>query len=140
MPATETEFFLNHRFEVDIVADEENPLVIAPQTLALSCISPIRSIRNAESADVYDLIELKRAVGCDTYLFDWRQNWHNGIKDYRILRIRPLHEDGTPVNWEWRLSKCWPVVWEGPAFDALQANVMQERVAVSFTQLEWLIS
>ena len=138
MPAADTDFFLSHRFEVDIIPDEDNPLEIAPQTLALSYISPLRSIRNTDFADVYDLIELKRAVGQDTYLFDWRANWHNGIKDYRTVRIRPLREDGTSVDWEWRLSKCWPAVWEGPALDALQANVMQEYVALSFAQLEWI--
>lgn len=140
MSGPDTDVFLNHRFEVDIVPEEDNPLEIAPQTLTLSYISPIRSIRTTESADVYDQIELKRAVGRDTYLFDWRQNWHNGIKDYRIVRIRPLRNDWTPVHWMWRLSQCWPALWEGPAFDALQANVMQERIALSFAQLEWIMN
>jgi len=70
--------------------------------LALSHVSPICSISTLEFPDkvktvkscqnYYDPIELKRAIGRDTYLFDWRQNWHTGKKDYRDVYIRPLTE------------------------------------------------
>lgn len=138
---------LNHRFEVEVVPLAHTPKAISARVLALSCVSPIRSTSdvNLAAGDVpdlpgrhfYDRLELKRALTTDKFLFEWRENWMKNVKDYRDVYIRQLAVDShEPVN-QWRLHECWPSLWEGPAFNAMQSEISYERLEIYFSKAEW---
>jgi phage tail-like protein len=137
----------NHRFEVEVVPLADTPKTIPARVLALSSVSPIRSSSEilAATADkpvsagnhFYDRLELKRALTTDKFLYVWRQNWLNHINDYRDIYIRQLSAEGTePIN-QWRLHECWPCLWEGPTFNAIQSDISYERLEIYFSRLEW---
>jgi phage tail-like protein len=137
----------NHRFEVEVVPLENTPKNISASILALSSVSPIRSSCEiliatndkpvSPGKHFYDRLELKRALSTDKFLYTWRENWANNIKDYRDVYIRQFTTDGAESINQWRLQECWPCLWEGPAFNAMQSDISYERLEIYFSKLEW---
>jgi len=148
MPTHTMNLITGDQFEVEVIPVPDNALDVERRLLALSHISPIRSLSSLQPFDspgsistsrhYYDPIELKRALVDDTYLFDWRQNWHAGNRDYRDVLIRPLARDTHEPHWQWKLTNCWPHLWEGPAFNAMQSDILYERIELYFQELEWI--
>lgn len=139
--------FSNHRFDVEVVPGKNTPKNITACTLALASVSPLCATCETIAATAtkpvhpgthyYDKLELKRALTTDKFLYAWSDNWLRGIKDYRDVSIRQLAVDtGEAVN-EWRLYECWPCLWEGPAFNAMQSGISYERLEFYFSRLEW---
>jgi phage tail-like protein len=137
----------NHRFEVEVVPLVNTPKDIPARVLALASVSPIRSgteVVMATSTEpvsagvlYYDRLELKRALTTDKFLYSWRENWMNKIKDYRDVYIRQLSAEGNETVNQWHLHECWPCLWEGPAFNAMQSDISYERLELLFSRLEW---
>jgi len=148
MPTHERNAFLGNRFEVEVIPVEDSPVDLASRVLSLSNVSPIRSVSTLDlptaagkiksKNNYYEPVALTRAIINDTYLFDWRQNWHAGIKDYRDVMIRPLQESLPEPRWQWKLSKCWPHLWEGPEFDAMESNIIFETLELYYSEVEWM--
>lgn len=147
MPTDTIRLFSNYRFAVEVVPGKNTPKHIPAAQLALASISPLRAACEPGPATkgtptqaathFYDKLEFRRALGTDKFLFTWHDNWVQGIKDYRDIRIRQLAIDSDEALNQWLLYECWPCLWEGPAFNAMQADISYERVEIYFSRMEW---
>lgn len=82
-------------------------------------------------------VVLRRALGEDRYLFDWRRAVADGKADARTVtvRIRGNAEEGRAI--ELRLEGCRPVRWSGPSLDAVEGGLAFEEVELEYERLVW---
>ncbi len=85
----------------------------------------------------YSNVVLRRALGRDRRLFDWRLNILDGKADKRQVSIRQLDVAGREVANIWVLEGAWPCKWAGPAFDAGATDVAMEEIELAYDRLIW---
>jgi hypothetical protein len=85
----------------------------------------------------YSNVVLRRALGRDRRLYDWRQNILAGKADKRQVSIRQLDAAGREAMNTWILEGAWPCRWAGPAFDAGATDVAMEEIELAFDRLVW---
>ena len=85
----------------------------------------------------YPNVVLRRALGRDRRLYEWRQGILDGKADKRQVAIRQLDATGGGVTNTWVLEGAWPCRWAGPAFDAGATEVAMEEIELAFERLTW---
>jgi len=85
----------------------------------------------------YSNATLRRALGRDHRLYDWRRNILAGEADKRQVTIRQFDAAGVKATHTWVLEGAWPCRWTGPAFDAAATEVAMEEIELAFERLIW---
>lgn len=95
--------------------------------------------RGAPARDVHrhPNVVLRRALGSDRRLYQWRENIVAGKADRRQVIIRQLNSAGRETLASWSLEGAWPCRWAGPAFDAAATDVAMEEIELAFDRLVW---
>lgn len=82
-------------------------------------------------------VTLRRAVGRDRRLFDWRRALAHGRDDARTVVIVLLDgAGGDPVS-AWTLADARPVRWSGPELDALSNGIAFEELEITYEDMTW---
>src|SRR5215210_316385 len=91
-----------------------------------------------ERRDRFETVVLRRALGRDTALYDWRRSVVDGKSDRRQVTIHQLEGPGGRIVNSWRLVRAWPCRWSGPSFDAQSSEIAVEELELTFDDLVWL--
>lgn len=80
---------------------------------------------------------LRRAVGQDRTLYDWRHQIDSVKDDPRTVTVILLDcPGGTPVN-VWDLAIARAVRWSGPELDAFSNAVAFEELEITYEKIIW---
>jgi phage tail-like protein len=83
-------------------------------------------------------ITLRRAIDTDHYFHDWHSENLNSKKDLRTLTVIQLSpNEHEPIN-AWRFYDCWPDIWQGPGFDAINTAIAYETITIGYRSFIWL--
>ena len=101
-------------------------------------ISPLHWADSAHSdPDLRQTVVLRRAVGSDRTLYNWRAAIAAGKADVREVTIVQLASpDGKAVN-IWLLKDAVAVRWTGPVFDARSGEIAYEELEVRYESIVW---
>ena len=91
----------------------------------------------ARAVHRYPNVVLRRALGRDRRLFEWRERILADKDDKRSVTIRQLEATGGRVTNTWVLEGAWPCRWAGPAFDANAGEVAMEEIELAYDRLIW---
>jgi phage tail-like protein len=82
-------------------------------------------------------VSLKRGLIGSLDLYEWLREVRNGSQNaLRAVVIQLLSEDRSTVVQEWRLINARPVVYRGPALDALAEDVAVEELVLASEDIE----
>ena len=82
-------------------------------------------------------VSLKRGLIGSLDLYEWLREVRNGSQNaLRAVVIQLLSEDRSTVVQEWRLVNARPVVYRGPALDALVEDVAIEELVLASEDIE----
>jgi phage tail-like protein len=95
------------------------------------CEEPAKTIHR------YPNVVLRRALGRDRRLFEWREAILAGRTDKRQVTIRQLGAAGGEPRNTWILEGAWPCRWAGPIFDANATELAMEEIELTFDRLAW---
>jgi phage tail-like protein len=85
----------------------------------------------------YPNILLRRALGRDRSLYQWREAIMAGKKGRRRVEIRWLDDTGEGERGSWILENAWPWRWSGPIFDANATEIAMEEIELAYERLIW---
>ena len=126
----------------ELLAIPRNFIVsIDDQEIGFASLSRLGSetVREEPAREVhrYPNVVLRRALGHDRRLFDWRDRILSGKSDKRLVTIRQLDTVGGLAMNIWLLEGAWPCRWSGPAFNANATEVAMEEIELAYDRLIW---
>lgn len=82
-------------------------------------------------------VTLRRAVGQDRTLFEWRRTIAGGKDDPRTVTVVLLDgPGGDPVS-AWQLANARAVRWSGPELDAFSDGIAFEELEITYEEIVW---
>jgi len=85
--------------------------------------------------DVGQILTLRRALTDSTLFQDWCRLAVDGKPSEREVLVEQLDPVGDPAGIGWILEGAKPLVWTGPAFDALDGAVSEESLQITYRSL-----
>ncbi len=85
----------------------------------------------------YPNIVLRRSLGRDRSLYQWREAIMAGKKSRRRVEIRLMDDTGEGERGSWILENAWPWRWAGPLFDANATEIAMEEIELAYERLIW---
>ena len=90
-----------------------------------------------EQRAAWPTLTLRRAVTQSKLFFDWKHAQYAGKPLLRDVEINQMDWANTRVTNTWVVRGCWARAWTGPSFDALQAEVAVESLALYYQHIDW---
>ena len=94
--------------------------------------------RSGERVDRWRPVLLRRALGTDRSLFEWRERALAGRPYPRDVGLDQLDAAGERRVNSFVLSGAWPTRWSGPVFDAASDAIALEELELSYERLLWM--
>jgi hypothetical protein len=88
--------------------------------------------------DLRQTVTLRRAVGQDRTLYDWRRILSSGKDNPRQVTVILLAGPGGKPVGIWRLVNARPIRWTGPEFDAMSDGIAWEELEIAYERIDWL--
>ena len=83
-------------------------------------------------------VVLRRAVGTDRLLFEWRERAATGRRYPRDVALDQLDAAGERCVNTFVLRGAWPSRWSGPVFDASSDGIALEELELTHEGLLWM--
>ena len=125
----------------DLLGTAHFRVLIGRQELGFSEVSRLSSATELEADEPqhrFETVVLRRALGSDLQLYEWRRNVVEGKEDRRTVTLHQLDGAGGRIANSWRLVRAWPCRWSSPAFTALRNEIAYEELELAFDDLVWL--
>jgi hypothetical protein len=81
---------------------------------------------------------LRRALGTDRVLFEWRERAAAGRRYPRDVVLDQYDGPGGECVNTFIFEGAWPVRWSGPVFDAASAGIALEELELAYERLTWM--
>lgn len=82
-------------------------------------------------------VTLRRAVGQDRTLFDWRRAIASGKDDARVVTVVLLDTASGDRISAWELADARALRWSGPELDAFSNEIAFEELEITYTEVVW---
>jgi phage tail-like protein len=83
-------------------------------------------------------VVLRRALGTDRSLFEWRERAVAGRRYPRDVALDQLDDGGERCVNTFMLLGAWPARWSGPVFDATSDGIAVEELELVHEGLIWM--
>lgn len=93
---------------------------------------------DAELLDRWRPVVVRRALGTDRALFEWRERAAAGRRYPRDVALDQLDAAGERCVNTFVLSGAWPSRWSGPVFDAASHGIALEELELAHEGLLWM--
>jgi T4-like virus tail tube protein gp19 len=81
---------------------------------------------------------LRRALGTDRVLFEWRERAASGRRYPRDVALDQYDDRGVQCVNTFVFEGAWPVRWSGPVFEATSDGIALEELELSYERLIWM--
>lgn len=81
---------------------------------------------------------LRRALGTDRVLFEWRARAASGRRYPRDVVLDQYDAQGGRCVNTFVFEGAWPVRWSGPVFEATSDGIALEELELSYERLTWM--
>jgi len=88
--------------------------------------------------DRWGPLVLRRALGTDRVLFEWRDRAAAGRRYPRDVVLDQYDAPGGRCVNTFVFERAWPVRWSGPVFDAASAGIALEELELAYERLIWM--
>ena len=107
--------------------------------IGLASISTLHDVIEETADSPYQrIVCLRRAMTGDRTLYRWYREASRGkCPDQPVVVVQLDAPCGEPVN-AWQLEEAVPVRWSGPCFDAHDAGLAMEELALRYASIRWL--
>jgi hypothetical protein len=92
--------------------------------------------RNSDPA-LRPTMTLRRAVGQDRTLYEWRRQIGSGKDDPRTVTVILLDGPGGDPVIAWDLANARAVRWSGPELDAFSSEPAFEELEITYEDIVW---
>jgi phage tail-like protein len=93
---------------------------------------------SGKPVDRWRAVVLRRALGTDRLLFEWRARAVEGRRYPRDVALDQLDSGGERCVNTFVLRGAWPVRWSGPVFDAASDELALEELELEHEGIEWM--
>lgn len=93
---------------------------------------------SGERVERWTPVVLRRALGTDRSLFEWRERAAGGRPYPRDVGLDQLDPAGERCVNTFVLSGAWPTRWSGPVLDAGSDSIALEELELSYERLLWM--
>jgi len=93
---------------------------------------------SGERVERWTPVVLRRALGTDRTLFEWRERAAGGRPYPRDVGLDQLDTAGERCVNTFVLNGAWPTRWSGPVFDAVSDGIALEELELSYERLLWM--
>lgn len=113
-------------------------VLIGEDEIALSHVSSLHW-EEGEKTDpaLRRRVTLRRAVGQDRTLFEWRRAAALGRGQPHTVTVILLDAPGGEPVSQWQLVDARPVRWSGPEFDAFSDGIAFEELDITYESIIW---
>jgi hypothetical protein len=88
--------------------------------------------------DRWGPLVLRRALGTDRVLFEWRERAAAGRRYPREVVLDQYDAPGKRCVNTFVFEGAWPVRWSGPVFEAASHGLALEELELSYERLIWM--
>ena len=114
-------------------------VVIDRLEIGLCQISPLHWVDGVNTdPDLRQTVTLRRAIGQDRTLHEWRRILASGKDDPRQVNVILLAGPGGKPAAIWRLVNARAIRWTGPELDAMSDGIAWEELEIVYERIDWL--